>query len=353
MKRVNPKLISLCLITIIIAIIFFTEKYWGGILSKLFSIIIPFLLAFILAYALHPLVKWLQKKKFPKGLAVTVVILGFISLIALLGIVVIPTFGEQLVSFLKNILQFVKDMNNKLDFNIGGFSVSITDSLNSLIGKVGNFISEGTLSIINASLVFFTISIIGFIVSIYFLVDMDNIRKTFKKFLRTSKQPKTYLFFKKLDNQMTTYVKGYLIYMLILFVEYTILFKIAGHPNFLLLGILCAVGSIIPFIGGIVANAFAIITAATISTPVFIFTTIIAIVFPNIDGNFTMPKIFGKTNNLNPILTIFMVFAGSVLFGFWGIVFALPVTIILTTTYEFYEENIKETISNIKQNIKD
>ena len=73
------------------------------------------------------------------------------------------------------------------------------------------------------------------------------------------------------------------------------------------------------------------------------------LIFPQIDGYLIAPKIYGKTNKVPALLTIFAVFAGGVLGGFIGIVIALPLTIIIQTIYKNYDEEISEKINNLKK----
>ena len=82
-----------------------------------------------------------------------------------------------------------------------------------------------------------------------------------------------------------------------------------------------------------------------------ILTLVVSIIFPNIDGYIVNPRIYGKTNNISPILTIFAVFAGGVLGGALGILIALPSIIIIRTLYSHYKKDISKKINNIKENI--
>jgi predicted PurR-regulated permease PerM len=136
-----------------------------------------------------------------------------------------------------------------------------------------------------------------------------------------------------------------------MFIEYTLLYRLIGHPNFLLLGIIAAFSPLIPYFGGIIMNIVAIITASVISTKLLILCLIICLIFPQIDGYLISPKIYGKTNKVPALVTIFAVFAGGVLGGFVGIIIALPIAIILQTIYKYYDEEISEKISNLKEKI--
>jgi predicted PurR-regulated permease PerM len=132
-------------------------------------------------------------------------------------------------------------------------------------------------------------------------------------------------------------------------VEYTLVFFLIGHPDYLLLGILSAITTIIPYFGGIITNIIAVITAAVINTKLLVLTIIVALILPNTDGNIVSPKIFSKTNNVPALLTIFAVFAGGVLYGVTGIILSLPVTIILLTTFRFYRKDIYDKIGSMKR----
>ena len=72
-------------------------------------------------------------------------------------------------------------------------------------------------------------------------------------------------------------------------------------------------------------------------------------IFPNIDGYIISPRVYGKTNNVDPLWTIFAVIAGGALFGIVGIMISLPVYIALNCTFKFYKEDIYEKIEDIKE----
>ena len=129
------------------------------------------------------------------------------------------------------------------------------------------------------------------------------------------------------------------------------MFALIGHPNYLILGILAAVTTIIPYFGGLIINILALIIASVVSTKLFIATLIVCIVCPNIDGYIISPRVYGKTNQLHPLVNIFAVFAGGVLGGFWGIVVSLPIAIIIIATIKFFKDDINNKIEVVKEKI--
>ena len=179
---------------------------------------------------------------------------------------------------------------------------------------------------------------------------MDKIREKLKKYFKL-KSKKTYNLVRDIDVSCTAYFRGLFINVLIMFIEYTLLYRIIGHPHFLLLGIVAAFSPLIPYFGGIIMNIIAIITASVISPTLLVLSVIIMLIFPQIDGYIIAPKIYGKTNKVPALLTIFAVFAGGVLGGFIGIIIALPITIIIQTIYKNYDDEISKKISDLKEKI--
>ena len=80
-------------------------------------------------------------------------------------------------------------------------------------------------------------------------------------------------------------------------------------------------------------------------------TSIICLIFPQLDGYVISPKVYGKTNNVNPLITIMVVSVGGTLCGIVGIIVALPCYLLLRTTYNFFKKDLKKGMSLVKENI--
>lgn len=348
-NKINFKLVNLALIVLIICMLYSMNNVWVGIISKLFSIIFPFLLGFAIAYALYPFVEKLEKNSFPKWLAVFIVCFITFGFVILMCIIVVPMLYDQILLFVNNITIFLTDMSDKYELNLGTLETSITDISSSIISSLGKYISDGAINVLNTSISVLTNLVIIVCVSIYFLLDMDKIRGYIKKKFKNRKN-KIYLYLKRLDREVSNYFSGLGKNIIIQFFEYTILFFLIGHPNYLILGILASVTTIIPYFGGLLTNILALLIASVIDAKLFIMTLIICIVCPNIDGYIIGPKVYGKTNELHPLVNIFAVFAGGIIGGFFGIVIALPTAIIIIATYKFFKEDITDKIEEIKEN---
>lgn len=346
--KLNYKLLNILIIIAIVYLLYSINGLWVGMVVNIFSILAPFLLAFCLAYVIYPLVKKLINSGAPKWLAIlTVCILGFGSLF-LIVILTIPLVYEQLLLFISNISMLLSDLSVKYELNIGGLQSALSDFSTNIISHLGSSISNGAISIVSSSFSVISTGIVVICAAIYFLIDMDKIREGVKKYLnRKSKRTEMYL--RKLDDELTKYIGGLGINVLIQVIEYTLAFLIIGHPNYLILGIISGLSAIIPWFGGFLVAVISLLVSSVISTKMFILTVVICIIGPILDGNVIGPKVYGKSNQMHPLLVIFAVSAGGVIGGFWGIVISLPVAIIIKTTYNFYQMDIDKKMKFIKK----
>lgn len=341
------KLINFALITFIAFLMYQTGHLWLGVISIIIKIVMPFFLAFVVAYALYPLLQYLLKHKIPKPLAIMMIIALIGGIVAFLGITVIPLLFGQLSSLFNGIIAFIKEISLDTEINFAPIQETLSSSFNEIIMSLSKYVSNGAISMIGVSMEYISIAFIAFAAGIYFLIDMDKIRSLTKKHLKR-RNKKTYHYVASVDHEMKQYLTGFLQVMMITLVEYTLAYTIIGHPNALLLGFLAMIANLIPYFGGILANMVAAVTAFVISPAMFIKTLIVFVLLSWIDGYLINPLVYGKTNKIHPLVGIFSVFAGGILFGIAGVIISLPLAIILITTYKFYREDISDKIEDIK-----
>lgn len=346
-NKPNYKIINLTFLLVLLYIAFTNIGVWWSILMKVVSVMAPFIIAFVFAYALTPFVSWLEKKGIHKNLAVTITVFALVLLIVGLIAIVLPLLYDQLTLLVNMIKEVIDNIGTKFNINLGNFEIKITDYLNDALKDIGNVISSTTIDILSKSINFFSKFIVGFVGFIYFLADMKKIRNWFKNLL-LSFSKKSYNYFKCLDIEISNYLKGLGIFMIIQLFEYSFLFFIIGHPNWLILGLLACITTIIPYFGGLITNVIAIIMASVVSVPLVIATIVICLIFPQLDGYLISPRVYGKTNNINPLITIMVVSIGGTLAGMVGIIVALPCYLLLRTTYNFFEKDLEKSIVKVK-----
>jgi len=347
-NKLNFKLLNILIIVAIIYILYLISSLWLGIVTKIFNILSPFLLAFAVAYVIHPLVKKLIDSGAPKWLAILTVCVLMFGFVLILLLLTIPLIYEQSLLFISNISVLLSDLSNKYAINFGALQSMLSDFSKNIVSGLGSSISNGAIGVFNASINVFSTAVVVLCAAIYFLVDMSDIRRSVHKYF-VRRNPRTDNYLKTLDEELTKYLGGMGKNILIQMAEYTLAFLLIGHPNFLILGIISGISAIIPWFGGFIVAVLSLLVSSVISAKMFVLTIIICIVCPILDGNVIGPKVYGKTNKLHPLVVIFAVSAGGVIAGFWGIVLSLPIAIIIKTTYNFYEKDIGKKIKTIKK----
>lgn len=187
-NKLDYKLLNTAIIMIIIFLLYQTGNLWLGILGKIGKIIFPFFLAFILAYALYPILRYLESKKIPKGIAVAIIVIVFLLLIGVSIAVIVPMIFNELPSLFSGIISFIKEISTKFSIDSSSIQSTLQTSFNEIITSMGKYVSDGAINMIGVSLNYLTIIFIAFASSIYLLIDMDKIRKTVKNFLKKNQR---------------------------------------------------------------------------------------------------------------------------------------------------------------------
>ena len=338
-NRIDFKLVNVVLLVLIVFLVYQAKDFWFGAVSLIFKILLPFLIAFALAYAFYPIVKKLTDKKIPKALAILLVVGGAIGIICLILALITPTIMSQLTSLFNGIISFLRELSSDYNVDFKDIQNTLSISFNDTLEKLGTYISNGALSFIGVSIDYISKIFIILASFVYFLADMDKIRGFIKEYL-SHKSKKIYNYVATIDDEMRKYIVGFMKIVIISFFEYTITYTLIGHPNALMLGTLAALGNLIPYFGGIITNVIAAVTAFVISPALFIKTCIIFIVFSAVDGYIINPFVYGNSNKVHPLVVIISVFAGGILFGVLGIVISLPVAIIAIATFKYFKKDI-------------
>ena len=343
-SKLDFKLVNIALLALIVFLVYKTSPFWGKILENIINITIPFLIAFAIAYAIHPFLVKMMDNKIPKWAGVTLIVLIILSVISLVVYLVTTVLLGQLSSLFNNIIAFVTKLESgEFELNLSILETDLTSTFKTIINDLGNSISNGAVSIFNTSLAIISKVFIIFAAFIYFLIDMDKIREEIKFFFK-KKSKKTYNYVKSLDDSMRNYLSGLVQVIFITLLEYTFAYTLIRHPNALLLGFLASVCTLIPYFGGIFVNIIASITAFVVSPALLIRTIITFVILSSLDSYVINPAVYGKTNKIHPLVTIIALFAGGIIFGIKGVFISFPLTIIIVTTYRYYKEDITEKL---------
>jgi putative permease len=318
---------------------------WGVVLLVLMSAVYlvsdtlaPFLIAFIFAYLLQPVIETNCKRfALPRGIITFLVFVLFIGIVTMLVVLVVPVIYQQIAVFVAKIPQYKSNFEtvilswsgslNKIDPNIADkvskFIQNFIDSIFSVFASFVNHIWQYTLATIN----FVAITALVPIILYYFLRDWPQMTKGMESVLPIHGKSKVRKILNSINELLSAYIRGQLNICLLLMIYYVTGLHIIGLDLALLLGILSGFMIIIPFIGIFISFSLAMISCYfNFGAEIELLYVFLLYGFGHVlEAYILSPKIIGNRIGLHPLWIIFAVFAAGSLFGFLGVLFAIPI----------------------------
>lgn len=329
----------------------------------LFPILCPFLLGLLLAYLTQPGVAWLTRHRWPRSAAAAAAVLSLILIVVILGFLLIPPLQNQFnlligklptfISWLKSVvfpwLQAHLPFTAKLDLH------QLKQTALSKLPQAGNF-GVSTLKTISSS----SFALLGFAIEVliipismfYFLKDWPGLCKQICALIPAQTLPTLKNLFKECDCVVKAFFRGQSLVILVLAIFYSIGFKLIGFEVSLLLGILVACLSIIPYLGSIIGLLSITVTAIIQFGDVsHLWWVLLVFALGHILENFLLaPLLIGGRIGVHPLAVIFFILAGGKLFGILGVILALPAAAVLMVILRYwrYQYLINITQSDVK-----
>lgn len=355
---------------IAIIIAFFVIKnvsYIFGVLDGFFVAINPFIIGFVLAFILNiPYVKIdsIFKKvklkfvaKNHKGLAILSLYLLIILIVYLILNLLIPEMIKGIQYFSENVDTYTRNFNNLIDDINDSFNLKIDIanilSPDKIIKYLQSIQISHILKYIQNAMTFSTAILnfaLSFIVSIYFLIEKENIIRYFEKLLIVIIGEKKYSVAHKYLSNLNLYFHKFIFAQsvdgVILGVLATITLNILGVQYSFLLGPFLGIANIIPYFGAIIGTVIvALLILITGGFKLAIITLICLMVLQQIDGNIIQPRLIGGQLKLSPALIIISITIGGYYYGVFGIIVAIPLVALLKNIVDdfvLYRENKKD-----------
>jgi predicted PurR-regulated permease PerM len=289
----------------------------------------------ILVSALAPSVEWLQSKKIPRLLSVTLVFLGLLLMVVIFSVVVFPPLVGQMQQLAVELPVKFKDWLN--NYETQNTIILIRDWLvnTGLIDSVGKALEIASNQISNISSVVISqtygvisglIGLTVVIVLTFYLLLEDEIVKQFLMAILPSKnQVVTLTILNKASIKAGHWLHGQLIVSTVIGLLSFVGFLILGIKFPLVLAICAGTFSIIPYIGPTLGALPALIVAVTQGPWMVVGVLIVTVAVQQLEGTFITPRIMGKMMGLSPVSIIVSILIGGTLAGIWGVILAIPV----------------------------
>ena len=302
------------------------------------EILLPFLAGLILAYFLDPVADWFEEKGVPR-LVATLIILGTsILAFGVLLLLLVPVLGDQISNFITNLPANIKTLNTMFNdlapqwlkqalasqtSEISGNAGELTTKVAGWAGTVLTSVLSGGIALVNV----ISLLVITPIVAFYMLNDWDRMVAIVDGWLPRDQVQQIRGLATDIDAAMAGFIRGQGTVCMILGVFYAITLIGVGLKFGLLIGLAAGFLSFIPYVGSIVGGALAIGMALIQFWPDWTLILIVAAIFAAgqfMEGNFLSPKLVGGRIGLHPVWLMFALFAFGYLFGFVGLLLAVP-----------------------------
>jgi predicted PurR-regulated permease PerM len=316
------------------------------LLYVLGSVLVPFALAAVLAYMLNPAVQWLVRHKLPRNIAVGSVIVAVILAVVLLVLILLPVLQREASLLQQKLPTLIEKLNNELlpvinahldtEFQLDSASLRalVSEKLSgtdpSLTSSILNSIKVGT----NALLGVLATALLVPVVLFYLLADWPRLLSRARSFLPRAWEPKLMQLLREIDEVLAQFLRGQISVMLVLAVYYSAALGLAGFHSALPIGLLTGLLIFIPYVGFAFGLLLAILSAALEFGTWYGFIAV-AVIYglgQVVESFILTPRLVGERIGLHPLAVIFALMAFGQLFGFVGVLVALPASAALLVT---------------------
>ncbi len=333
-----------------IGIIFFVLIY------LLAPILTPFFIGILLAYLVNPLVTWLMRFRIPRVFAVVLVFVLLSLMLLLTILLLIPLIQKQLNTLIQMIprmiewfqlsfLPYVTErFGNEQLINVPLIKKTLSENWTTAGSYIGIFLNTIVHSGFLIVSWFMNLILIP-VVTFYLLCDWERLVQGIKNLLPRANAPTIIRLSKECDQVLGAFFRGQLLVMLFIAVFYSIGLTIVGLNIGIILGIILGIISIVPYLGVVVGVTTASI-AAYVQFGYFqpvLFVWLLFLIGQLVDSFFVTPHLVGDRIGLHPVIVIFAILAGGSLFGFLGVLLALPIAAVIMVWLRFLMERYHES----------
>lgn len=307
------------------------------------SILLPFVVGMALAYLLNPLVNLLQRIRIPRSLASAIVLVLVIALILGLVLMLVPLVSTQvaglvvgLPAYIGDLQKVVQDLAPQLNEWLGPeraaqLESTLADMVGSgieLAGAVAAQIAQSGFGVLNTLVVLFITPVVAF----YLLLDWDGMVQRVDGLLPRQHREEVRGVLGQIDRAMAGWLRGQGSVIIVLCIYYCTSLWMVGLDFGIAIGLIGGFLSFVPYVGFLIGFAISVTVALVQFWPDMWVRLVIVFgiyaVGQFLEGNILVPNLVGQSININPVWLMFSLFAFGLLFGFVGLLLAVPLTAI-------------------------
>ncbi len=334
-KRFTQTHKTLLLLALIVGII-------GYFFYAISGILLPFVLAFVFAYFLHPAVSALEKRHLSRTMATSLIMTLFIIFILGVILIIVPILQAQVMALFAKVPILADTLKEQIQSLIvyARQTISpeqladISNTVSKSIGMILKSFANGLLNILTGGVVLFNVVsmlMITPIVLFYVLRDWQGVENQMSDLIPEKNKKNVIPILQEINTTLSGFIRGQSMVCLSLGLFYGIGLSVIGLESGLLVGLLSGILSFIPYFGfltGVILSVFLAITTHA-SFNLWIGIGIVFILGQILEGYVLTPKLVGDKVGLHPVWVIFALFAGGALLGFIGVLLAVPIAAVI------------------------
>ena len=310
--------------------------FW--LLYRLQTVILLFFVAMVLGTAIRPAVEWLYRRGISRTSGVILVYIAIAGLLIAFLATVVPLLAEQTTQLSQHLPQFyvtarnwLIDSDNRVLRNIGARIPAQLQLLLYNNVSAGNVLDQVTRTILYVNLLIrgllSTLAI--FLLAYYWTQESNGMIRTILRLIPPQRKKEFLEFLDHIETKMGGYIRGQGILCLIIGVTAFLAYLLIGLPFALALGIFAGVMEMIPIFGPALGAIPAFLIALSISPEKAIWVVIATILIQTAENMYLLPRVMKNAMGVNPIIILLAMVAFGSVFGFVGVLVALPLAAIL------------------------
>lgn len=327
-------LVRLVLIFMLIWLLMMTAGFLKDIFLKIWSVLQPFVIGFFIAFAIRPAVRKAEQKGIPPKISIPVIYLVVIVFLVWILSSLIPVMFSRASAFTDSVIagiDWIRNLFREIEGQNSGILPALSDQLTAFLLNIN--IADILGSTMNA----FVRVIFTTVISLFMAFEWNSVTAAILKTVRRSGR-KAYGAVLAVSDELGDYIRSMLILMLIRFFEYSIVYLIAGHQDWLILAVLTSISLLIPYLGPTVINTAGILSAIAMPEAHVVILIIMILILSNVDEYVISPLVHARNTHITPLWALFSIFAGGTLLGAAGIIIAIPAYLSIYTILHMDQE---------------
>jgi predicted PurR-regulated permease PerM len=335
---------------------------WGGIVAAFFAaiwllspVLLPFLVGLVIAYVLDPAVDKVERWGIGRTWATSLVMAAFFLILAAIVLLLSPILVEQVRGLSRWVAQGIEELQGLVrpyleDYlnqpqpkpdSKGAENIGLATQAIKWAGGMAGQLVQGGIAVFNILSLIFIMPVVAF----YLLRDWDHIVATVDMWLPRDRAPTIRKLLQEIDSRMAGFLRGQALVCVLLGIFYAVGLTLVGLHYGLIIGLITGLVSFVPYIGMLVGAGVGL-GVAFFQFDNWWMVVAVAGVFmlgQIIEGNFVSPILVGDRVGLHPVWLMLAVMAGGALFGFVGVLIAVPVAAAIAVLLRFALERYLES----------